>query len=204
MGKHRLTRGEALVGGLNVPASQLKIADTAITATATELNAVADVSVNGAILKVQKIAISATPTGSEQDTTIDLPAKAVLLDVYLDVTTAEATGATKTMHVGLKAAESGGDADGFLKAVSCAATGMKQGVATLTAGGSETYFASTTRGALLATLVAGSDSAGDVGTYYEFPHLTGSVTAKSVVYTAGSGDWAEFRGAIYLVYVELG
>lgn len=41
---NRLTKGKALAGAVNVPASGLYIADTAVTATATELNRVADVS----------------------------------------------------------------------------------------------------------------------------------------------------------------
>lgn len=41
---NRLTKGKALLGAVNVPASGLYIANTAVTATATELNRVADVS----------------------------------------------------------------------------------------------------------------------------------------------------------------
>ena len=142
--------------------------------------AVQNLDLGGMQLRVKKIPITSTPTGAEQDTSFDLPSGAVVRDVLVDVTTAEATGATKTLDVGLLSSESGGDADGLLDGVSVAATGLVRGVATLTVGSNETYFASSTRGALLATLVAGTDVATDVGTNYEVPHLGDSVTAKSV------------------------
>jgi hypothetical protein len=197
----RITRGKALIGTASVTA--LEIGGAAVTSTAAEINQVADLSARGALVKCATASISSAPTGSEQDAGIDLPAKAVVLDVFLDVTAAEVTGGTKTMSVGLLSSESGGDADGFLVGVSCAATGLKRGVATVTAGGSETYFSATTRGALLGSFVAGADSAGDVGTVYERPHLSDSVTAKSVSYTAGDSDWVEFRGTLVVVYVEV-
>ncbi len=197
----RITRGKALIGTASVTA--LEIGGAAVTSTAAEINQVADLSARGALVKCATASISSAPTGSEQDAGIDLPAKAVVLDVFLDVTAAEVTGGTKTMSVGLLSSESGGDADGFLVGVSCAATGLKRGVATVTAGGSETYLSATTRGALLGSFVAGADSAGDVGTVYERPHLSDSVTAKSVSYTAGDSDWVEFRGTLVVVYVEV-
>lgn len=154
-------------------------------------------------VKIKKIDITSAPTGAEQDTGWDLPAKAVILDVFIDVTAAEATGGTKTLDVGLKSGESGGDANGFLAAISVAATGLIRGKAALTAGANESYFASTTRGALFGTFLAGTNAAGDVGTCYEQPHASTSVTAKSLTYTAGSNDFIEFRGSIYVVYEEI-
>lgn len=145
------------------------------------------------------IPIATTPTGSEQDTNYDLPANAEVIEARIKVATAEATGATKTLDVGLKSSESGGDADGFVDGASVAAAGIVRPAAALTAGGTETYFSATTIGALLApAFAAGANSAGDVGSNYERTFLTSSVTAKSVTYTAGSNDWAEFRGTIYL------
>jgi hypothetical protein len=186
---------------LNVEASKLGIAGTAMTATAAELNAVADVSVNGAIVKVKKIALTAAThgTGSEVDTAFDLPAKSILLDAYVDVTTAEATGTTKTLDVGLLSSESGGDADGFLDGVSVAATGLVQAGGTF----STDHWASTTRGALLLEkFLAGTNSTNE-GVNVRKSHLSTSVTAKSVSVTSGSA-FTEFAGALYLVYVELG
>jgi len=184
----------------------LKLAGTALTATAAELNAIADVSVNGGIVRVKKIAIGATPTGSEQDTTFDLPAKSLLLDVLVDVTTAEATGGTKTLDIGLLSSESGGDADGFADGISVSATGLVRAGVVTTTGGTETYVSSWTRGLLLTAgaPLAGTNNVLDEGSYYEKPHVSTAVTAKSVTYTAGSADFAEFRGAIYLIYLEIG
>jgi len=173
---------------------------TKVTATAAELN-LNDLSAVGAMLKVKKISVTASD-GTEQDSGWDLPDKAVVLDVFVDVTTAESTGSTKTLDVGLLSSESGGDANGFLDGVSTASTGLVRGVPTITTGSNEVYFASTTRGVLLASLTAGSDAATDVGTYYEKPHLSDSVTAKSVSYTAGSAQ-TEFVGAIFVVYIEI-
>jgi len=172
---------------------------TKVTATAAELNLL-DLSVAGALVKVKKIELSTPSDGSEQSTGFSLPSKAVVLDVFLDITTAESTGGTKTMNVGTDSAD-GGDADGYLAGVSVAATGLVRGKATLTTGSNETYFSATTKGALLATLVAGSDTATDVGTYYEFPDTT--MGGKEITWTPGSADWNEFTGNLYIVYIEL-
>lgn len=202
MAKTHLSLQTGIVQALDVvKAGGISVAGSAITATPAEINAVADVSVNGAVVKVKKIAISTTPTGAAQDTTFDLPAKALLLDVLVEVTTAEATGGTKTLDVGLLAGESGGDEDGFVDGVSVAATGVFRGGVALDGGSA--YFNTTTRGLLMRNFVQGA-GADDRGMYAEKPHISSSVTAKSVTYTAGSNDFAEFRGAIYLVYVEIG
>lgn len=162
-----------------------------VGSTAAEIDAIADLSANGAIIRTKRIQITSTPTGAEQDTGFDLPAKAVLLDCFLDVTTLEATGGTKTMDVGLLSSESGGDADGFLDGVSVAAAGVKIG--SLVAG-------SVTRGVLLKETVTDSGAATHASPR---PHNAQAVTARSVSYTAGSNDFAEFRGAIILVYAEV-
>lgn len=188
--------------GITATAAEINTACDGVTATAAEINTQCDLSATGALVKCVKYAIAAAPDGSEQDTGVDLPTGGIVLDCFVNVTTAEATGATKTLDVGLLAGESGGDTNGFLAAIDVSSTGLKRGVATITAGGSETYFASSTRGALFASLTAGSDSAGDVGTYYEFPHILNG-TAVSLCYDAGSNDWVEFRGTIYVIYCEL-
>lgn len=188
-----------VLDGITADVNELNILD-GVTATAAELN-LNDLSAVGALVKVKKIAIGATPTGSEQDSTFDLPAKSVVLDVFVDVTTAEATGATKTLDVGLLSSESGGDADGFLDGVSVAATGLVRGAVALDGGSA--YWNTNTRGVLLSNFVQGTDG-DDRGLYNEKPHLSTAVTAKSVTFTAGSADFAEFRGAIYILYIELG
>lgn len=158
---------------------------------------------DGAQLFAKRIRINSTPTGAEQDTNFDLPAKALVTDILVDVQVAEATGTTKTLDIGLLSSEGGGDADGFVDGVSVATTGLKRPGATVTPGSNETFFASTTRGALLASFLAGANVDGDGGLYLEKPHLTSAVAAKSVSFTAGSNNFAEFRGSIWVFYVVL-
>lgn len=147
-------------------------------------------------VKVKKLAISADFDNTEQDTGWTLPAKCVVLDVFIDVTTADSS---QTIDVGTDGSGSN-DPDGFLDGASVNGTGIVRGVPTITTGASEVFFASTTRGALLSSLTAGSDSAGDVGTYYENYDVTSG--GESVTYT-GSDTTNTVRGAIYVVYVEL-
>lgn len=149
--------------------------------------------------------------GTETDTGWDLPADAVVLDVFLKVTTAEATGTTKTINVGLLASESGGDADGFIDGLSVATTGYKRGVFVKTSGSNNLsgYIgaaATHTRGALLTEILgAGLDAAAGDGDGFAVKgqHLAGAVTAKSVSVTAGDTDWVEFEGSLFIVYLRL-
>lgn len=137
-------------------------------------------------------------SGSEVDTGWDLPADAVVLDVYLKVTAAEATGTTKTINVGLLSTESGGDADGFIAGLSVAATGYFRPSVVHT-----THVVGTqTRGALLQETDAGTND-DDRGFYVENPHVAGSVTAKSVSVTVGSANFAEFEGSLFIRYIRL-
>lgn len=145
---------------------------------------------NTLVRKTKQISISTTPTGAEQDTSFDLPVKGIVHNVYVNVTTAETTGTTKTLDIGLKAAESGGDADGFLDGIDVSSTGVKKGV--LTAGG-------VTLGALFRETV--TDSNTDT-LNAKTDHIMNG-TAKSVVYTAGSNNFAEFRGTIVIDYTDL-
>lgn len=156
----------------------------------------------GVIDRWKRINITATPTGSEQDTGWDLPSNGIVRAVYIYVATAEATGGTKTLDVGLLSSESGGDADGFLDGVSVSSTGWKGGDFTYTDGGSQNYVSAATFGLLLYSGLLGADGAGTAGTVAPKPHLIGSVTAKSITYTAGSNDFAEFRGALLIQYSE--
>lgn len=158
-------------------------------------------------LRWKKIHITAAAGTSENDTAYDLPAGAVLERVLLEVKTAEATGSTKTIDVGLLSSESGGDADGFLDGISTAATGIIQPKWNQTVGSNNTYLgaASThTRGALLTELlIAGNDvTSGGDGFAAAKAHVTSSVTAKSVTWTAGSAQ-TEFDGYLWLGYTLL-
>lgn len=162
-----------------------------LTASTTEINAVADLSANGAVIKTVKIPITRVASTSEQDTGVNVPAKAVVLDCYVDVVTAEATGTTKTVDVGLLASESGGDADGFLDGVSVAATGVKIG--SLVAG-------SVTLGLLFRETLTDSNTETVVA---RKPHNAQSVTARSISYTLGSNNFAELVANIIITYIEV-
>ena len=177
------------------PTGQLYQSGTALTATAAEINTL-DLSVVGGAVKIKKIPVTLVAKTDEQDTGWALPTKAIVLDVLLDVITKEETGTTKTVTVGTLS----GDADGYLNAASVADAGLVRGKATIT-GNNESYFASTTRGALLATLVAGTDADGDVGTYYEFPDTT--MGGKKISYSLGSADFKELVANIIVVYIEV-
>lgn len=157
----------------------------------------------GGAWKIKKIPIT-TKDGTEIDTGFDLPAKGILYDVYVDVTTAEATGTTKTIDVGLLSSESGGDADGFLDGVVTSAIALKTGALTVTDGSSQNFYAaSPTWGVLMYSGRLGTDAAGDAGVLIKRPYMANSVTAKSISYTVGSAA-TELAGSIYLVYAELG
>jgi hypothetical protein len=157
----------------------------------------------GAQTLVKQIPITDLTDG-ENDTAWDLPAKAVVLDVLVEVTTAEATAATKTIDIGLLSSETGGDADGFVDGISTAATGVFRGTRTVTTGSNTKFFAaSPTRGAYLADHQAGTDVDQDEGVYSEKPHVAGSITAKSVTFTLGA-EATELAGNIYIVYILLG
>lgn len=175
----------------------LKLAGVQVTATAAEINAVADVSVNGANVKVKKIAVAAGDHSTEKDSGWDLPAKSIVLDVFIDVTTLQAG---KTVDVGLLSSESGGDTDGFADGLSLAAAGIVRPGVTLDAI-YEAYFDTKTRGVLLSEFVQGTDT-DDRGMYLEKPHLSTSLTAKSVSYQTNTTVTAVFD--IYIVYIELG
>jgi len=189
--------------------TQLQVGGVAITATPAEINAALDgatvttaeintldLSAVGAIVKVKQIAISADYDNTEQDSGWDLPAKCIVLDVFIDVTTADAS---QTIDIGTSGTASN-DADGFVDAGSVNATGQIRGAATVTSGTNEVYFASTTRGVLLSTIMAGSDASTDVGTYYEFYDVSSG--GESVTYT-GSDSTNTARGNIYILYIEL-
>ena len=133
-------------------------------------------------LEIYRFPIVLAASTAEQDSGYDLLDDGIVLDVFLNVKTPEATGATKTLDVGLKSGESGGDTDGFLDGVSVAAAGMKKG--TLASGGQ-------TKGALLRV-----DEGG--GVLVPEAHVLNG-TAKSVVYAFGSNDFAELDAEIVVL-----
>lgn len=184
--------------GVTATAAELNIMD-GVTATAAELNTL-DLSVVGGAVKIKKLPITVVAAATEQDTGWDLPAKALVLDVFAYVTTAEATGGTKTVDIGTNGSGSD-DPDGFADALSVASTGFVRPQAAVTAGGSETYFSANTRGVLLSNYIAGTNADGDFGLYREKPD--GTSGGESVTYTLGSADFAELVADLYIVFIEL-
>ena len=149
-------------------------------------------------IKCKKFSIPIGATLTEVDTGWDLPAKALLVDIFYEVTALQAT-VTIDIGVGL-GTEVGFDANGFVAAGTVAALGLyRPGV--ITYGAANGWPATCTRGALLAEFTAGS-ATDDRGFYLEHPFVTDSVAAKSVGYTRS----AEFTTAtldVYMLYIEV-
>jgi hypothetical protein len=180
--------------GMTASTAELNIL-TGVTALPAELNTL-DLSAVGAQVRTKKIHVAAGDWSTETDSTWDLPAKALVMDVFVDVTTLQAG---KTVNIGLKSGESGGDADGFAAALSLAAAGIVRPQAALDGGAA--YWAANSRGVLLSNYVAGTN-ADDRGLYQEKPHPSTAVTAKSLTYTTSTVVTAVFD--IYVLYTELG
>ena len=158
-------------------------------------------TINGTV-KTKKIALSSADGTGENDTGWDLPAKAAIFNMVIDVTTAESTGTTKTIKVGLLTGETGEDPDGFFNGVDVSATGLAGPGFAMTTGSNETYLTGSTAGVLFARFAVGADTDGHTGFYARVNYLTDTVAAKSISWTPGSTDWAEFRGDLYIIYVE--
>lgn len=126
---------------------------------------------------------------TEMDTGFDLPANSVVLDAWLNVVTVDAT---ETVDVGTDSNHSG-DANGFIALGSLATAGFVYPDAVVTTGTTETYYASSTRGALLCNFHAGVDDGNcNQGVYHPKPYNVGT-TAMSVTYTVTAGtDTAVF------------
>jgi hypothetical protein len=156
----------------------------------------------GAGWSVYKGSVAAASSGFLAETAIGvtLPTKFVVYDVFVDVRTAEATGATKTIDVGTSTVSN--DPDGFIDGGSVAATGRVRGQATVTTGSAETYYSANTRGVLLSDYVVGTDADGDFGLYREKPDTTSS--GDVVTATPGSADFEELAADIYIVGLEMG
>ena len=127
-------------------------------------------------------------TAGVQDTGFDFQKGDIVLHPYVDVHTAEVTGTTKTVDMGILASESGGDEDGFLQAVVTSATGIVGPDATATDGTNQNFWAANPKlGALLRTGRLGSDGAAhdDAGCMIPRPWICDGV-AKSLTTTVGS------------------
>ena len=150
-------------------------------------------------LAVVKIPVTATEaanaTATEKDTGFDLKAGWTVLDAWIVVNTAD-TG--ETVDVGTNSKDSG-DADGLIDGASLATAGLVYPDAVVTAGETETYYSATTRGALLADYIAGSNAANDFGLFHK---KTYTVSANiGLTFTTSDGtDTAAFD--IYLLIYD--
>ena len=128
--------------------------------------------------------VGQTVKNAMTDTSLDLPANFRIEDVLCEVFDEDASG---TCDWGFISAGESGDENGLVAAETYAAVGFIRPGPTITAGSSETYFASTTRGVLLAAFKAGTDADTDEGMYHEIHHVCNG-TIKSIVYTATDHD----------------
>lgn len=180
-------------------AAELNIMD-GVTATAAELNE-SDLSGVGAMVKLKVLPLTIVAVDTETDTGWDLPAKSLILDVWLDVTTEETTGTTKTVDIGTLTGDSG-DPNGFCADISVVAAGRINAEAVISGTGANAFWDTNTRGALLSIFQQGA--AGDAdngGLYARIPCADpGSV---SVTYTLGSDDFVQLVANICILYVEI-
>jgi hypothetical protein len=153
----------------------------AITATATQINEVAAASL-AAVQKYKSAPITRVANTNANDTSIVVPKRSIIKNVWVDVATAEATGTTKTVDVGIK----GGAADAFLNGVSVASKATVKG--TLASTGQ-------TLGAALTADESGS------GALVPEPYVCNAAT--TITYSLGSADFAELDAYIIVEYVEL-
>ena len=159
--------------------------------------------------KIKTIRIGFADGTTETSTAWTLPTLAFVTDVLVDVITAEATGATKTLDVGPLSSETGGDANGYLDGVSVAATGVIQTGLTVTetTGVNETYISAiaSTRGVLLEQLDSelGADVAGNTGYVNTLVKNHYNTNANNISWTPGSADFAELKADIIIFYKEL-
>lgn len=129
------------------------------------------------------IPLSATDGTTTFTTNFTIPANMVILpNPFVYVRTAEATGGTKTLSVGVT-----GTTGAFLTGLSVSTTGIKQGVMGDVAG--------VTLGSFLYEFTATTTTG-----YARLPYVVG--TAIALTWTPGSNDWVEFRGTLLLPVLQ--
>jgi len=163
---NRLTKGKALLGAVNVPASGLSIAGTAVTATAAEINALAGAGVSKAELQrldglastaylpvVEMLSFTETAGAGTYTGTITVPAGALITDIKVWSTVLWAAASSATMKVGDAA-----DDDGWFTGVNLKATDLLVGeeLSFVQTGGKEGVYLSTTTGTRSAAYAATS------------------------------------------------
>lgn len=118
---NRLTRGKALVGGVDVPASGLSIGGVAVTATAAELNRNAAASTAAPILS-QEVTFTETSGAGVWTGAIALPAGSTILDIIVNGVALWTSQTSATLKVG-----DGTDDDGYYTGVDLKATDLLAG-----------------------------------------------------------------------------
>lgn len=150
-------------------------------------------------LAVVKIPVTATEAANtnatEKDTGFDLKAGWTVLDAWIVVNTRDAG---ETVDVGTDSNDSG-DADGLIVGASLATAGLVYPDATVTAGSGETYYSATTRGALLADYIVGTNVDQDYGLFHKKPYTVAADI--DLTFTTSNGtDTAAFD--IYLLIYD--
>jgi hypothetical protein len=157
------------------------------------INTVQDL-INYGRVKIKKIAVTGLTSSAETLSGFHLPAHAIVIDTWIHVKThVDAT----TIDWGTEEAvgATGGDADGFAKAASSGADGIiRPGVTVDT-----DHYHANTRGALIGTYAAGTDTA-DRGLYIEFPDCVSG--GREVSYTPANSTTA-LSADIYIAFIDL-
>lgn len=172
-----------------------------MTATIAEVNAVADQSA-GYGFRAYTGAVSVLTTA--ETNILTLPAGAIVLDVIVNITTAESTASTKTIDVGTQGTSN--DPNGFFASLVTSGTGTFSAMAgnanAITTGLNETFrTGSNFTGALLTKAYnAGSDAAEDTGIFAVKPWFV--ATADPVSYTLGSAH-TELDATITVIYLDV-
>lgn len=184
---------------VNFGAGNWRIGDTAVGATAAELN-VLDKSASG--LAIQRVSYHALAVfDTTETTTVTLPAGAIVLDVILNIT--DASGQSETINVGT--AGTSNDPNGFFAAVPTNATIIlsARDAVTKTTGSNETYISAVYGGALMYPGVintVGTDANEDTGSFSSRPFYV--ATADPVTYTL-SGTVTSFAASITVIYLDV-
>lgn len=132
---------------------------------------------------------------TEFDTGFDLATNQAVLSPGVGVYV-ETLDSTETIEVGILSSESGGDADGFIDALSLTTAAYVAADVTVTTGSNTKFFAAApTKGVLLADFQAGTDVDQDEGMWHEKPYVCNG-TAKSISLTLTTGT---DTGAGYII-----
>lgn len=207
---NRFTKGRGLYGALTVTSTAtfanlnttgtLSLAGTAVDATSTELNNVADLSANIALPKVKVVQFTHGGATTEVDTAYDLPTQGIVRSVSINVRTASTAGGK--IDVGLLASSSGGDADGFLLQVGTSTTGWSfPNVTVSTSGSPGNFYSARTYGVLLGRFAVGTTAANDFGVAFPLQYVIDSVTARSLTYTINSTS-TTFAADLVIDHIE--